>query len=152
MRGCGCAAKWGSAQFQLCSRTVCGTATVVMPHNLLLPAYARSLHEKLSNPSTAAAFIRNGIASDVAALIQWDKLRLVPGSFINEDRRHLEADLLFCAPFAENEVFLYLLLVQPVLQMVSSDFVGRKEDSATLLREGGRVFFPIPVLLVGCES
>ena len=81
-----------------------------MPHNLSLPAYARSLHEKLSNPSTAAAFIRNGIAADVAALIQWDKLRLVPGSFINEDRRHLEADLLFCAPFAENEVFLYLLL------------------------------------------
>ena len=43
-------------------------------------------------------------------------------------------------------------LVQPVLQMASSDFVGRKEDSAALLREGGRVFFPIPVLLVGCES
>jgi hypothetical protein len=31
-------------------------------------------------------------------------------------------------------------LVQPVLQMVSSDFVGRKEDSATLRREGDRSF------------
>ena len=81
-----------------------------MPHQSSLPAYAKSLHEKLSNPSTAAAFIRNGIGADVAALIQWDKLRLVPGSFVNEDWRHLEADLLFCAPFAENEVFLYLLL------------------------------------------
>ena len=43
------------------------------------------------------------------------------------------------------------VLVQPVLQMVSSDFAGGKEDAATLRREG-RVFFPIPVLLVGCES
>ncbi len=42
-------------------------------------------------------------------------------------------------------------LVQPVLQVVSSDFAGGKEDAATLRREG-RVFFPIPVLLVGCES
>ena len=42
------------------------------------------------------------------------------------------------------------VLVQPVLQMVSSDFAGGKEDAATLRREG-RVFFPIPVLLVGCE-
>jgi hypothetical protein len=86
------------------------TAPAVMPHKSSLPAYAKSLHKKLSDPRAAAAFIRNGIEADVAALIQWDKLRLVPGSFVNEDRRHLEADLLFCAPFAENEVFLYLLL------------------------------------------
>jgi hypothetical protein len=86
------------------------TVTAVMPHKSSLPAYAKSLHEKLSNPSEAAAFIRNGIEADVAALIQWDQLRLVPGTFINEDRRHVEADLLFSAPFAENEVFLYLLL------------------------------------------
>ena len=31
-------------------------------------------------------------------------------------------------------------LGQPVLQMVSSDFVGRKEDSATLRREGDGSF------------
>lgn len=31
-------------------------------------------------------------------------------------------------------------LVQPVLQMVSSDFVGRKEDSATLRSEGDGSF------------
>ena len=42
--------------------------------------------------------------------------------------------------------------VQPVLQMVSSDFVGRKEDTAALRSWRGRVFFPILVLLVRCES
>jgi hypothetical protein len=34
-----------------------------------------------------------------------------------------------------------MALMQPVLQMVSSDFVGRKEDSATI-RRGGTGLFP----------
>lgn len=107
----GCAAVPQHVQephFWFAGRLFCATAPAVMPHKSSLPAYARSLKEKLSNPSAAAAFIRNGFPADVGAMIRWDQLRLVPGTFTDESKGHQETDLLFAAPFAENEVFIYL--------------------------------------------
>jgi hypothetical protein len=78
------------------------------PHFKTMAADKKSLKERLTDPAAAAVFIRNGIPADLAAMIRWDQLRLVPGSFTDEKLKHLETDLLFAAPFAENEAFLYL--------------------------------------------
>ena len=90
------------------SRGLILTAIAANPHFKTMANDKKSLKERLTDPAAAAAFILNGIPADLAAMIRWDQLRLVPGSFTDEKRKHLETDLLFTAPFAENEAFLYL--------------------------------------------
>jgi hypothetical protein len=62
-------------------------------------------HDKLfkegfSDPANAAALLRQHLPAEVAALIQWDQLKLIPGSFLDDDLRHSHSDLLFSAPLA----------------------------------------------------
>jgi hypothetical protein len=64
-------------------------------------------HDKLfkegfSDPANAAALLRQHLPPEVAALIQWDQLQLIPGSFLDDDLRHSHTDLLFSAPLAAN--------------------------------------------------
>ena len=64
-------------------------------------------HDKLfkegfSDPANAAALLRQHLPAEVAALIQWDQLQLIPGSFLDDDLRHSHTDLLFSAPLAAN--------------------------------------------------
>ena len=96
-----------NAAFWNCGADVI-TVIAAIPHVKTMPDDKKSLKERLTDPAAAAAFIRNGIPADLAAMIRWDQLRLVPGSFTDEKLKHLETDLLFAAPFAENEAFLYL--------------------------------------------
>ena len=62
-------------------------------------------HDKLfkegfSDPANAAALLRQHLPPEVSALIQWDQLQLIPGSFLDDDLRHSHTDLLFSAPLA----------------------------------------------------
>ena len=71
-------------------------------------------HDKLfkatfSNPENAAAFLRHHLPPSVANSIQWTALEYHPGSFIDEQLRGSEADLLFRVKAQDAEVFLYLL-------------------------------------------
>lgn len=61
-------------------------------------------HDKLfklgfSHPGDAAAFLRWRLAPALADSVDWDALRLEPGSFIDSQFRNSESDLLFSAPF-----------------------------------------------------
>lgn len=61
-------------------------------------------HDKLfkagfSDPANAAAFLRWRLPAELAEGIDWDSLRLEPGSFIDSRFRHSQSDLLFSAPF-----------------------------------------------------
>lgn len=71
-------------------------------------------HDKLfkagfSDPVNAAGFLREEIPASIAGRIDWDQLRLEPGSFVDSHYRHTESDLLFSAPLADSECLLYLL-------------------------------------------
>jgi predicted transposase YdaD len=74
-------------------------------------------HDKLfkegfSDPANAAALLRQHLPAEVSALIQWDQLKLIPGSFLDDDLRHSHSDLLFSAPLAadpESSVCVHLL-------------------------------------------
>ena len=61
------------------------------------------------DPGNAAAFLCRVIPPAVAEKIQWEQLRLQPGSFIDSHYRQSESDLLFSAPFAGKQCFVYLL-------------------------------------------
>ena len=63
----------------------------------------------LSDPINAGAFLKNEIPEAVATLIDWSRLRLEPGSFVDSHFRSSQSDLLFSAPLADRECFIYLL-------------------------------------------
>lgn len=71
-------------------------------------------HDKLfkagfSNPANAAAFLRWEVPSALSEQINWNNLRLEPGSFVDSHFRHTESDLLFSTSIADSECLLYLL-------------------------------------------
>jgi predicted transposase/invertase (TIGR01784 family) len=71
-------------------------------------------HDKLfkaafSNPETAAAFLRSHLPSSLSNSIGWSSLEFLPGSFIDEQLRGSEADLLFRVKSKEDDLFLYVL-------------------------------------------
>ena len=71
-------------------------------------------HDKLfkagfSDPSTAAAFLQSQLSPAIVSRIDWLRLQLQPGSFIDSQFRASESDLLFSAPLAGRPSLLYLL-------------------------------------------
>ena len=62
-----------------------------------------------SDPVNTAAFLRKELAPAIAQTIDWEKLQLIPGSFIDSQFRKSETDLLFSAPIQEADCFFYLL-------------------------------------------
>jgi predicted transposase YdaD len=71
-------------------------------------------HDKLfratfSDPGNAAAFLRHHLEGPLPALVDWNSLALVPGSFIDSRMKGSEADLLFCAQIGGAAALLYIL-------------------------------------------
>ena len=65
----------------------------------------------------AASFFRENLSATLASAIRWDELKLLGGSFVDEQLRQTETDLLYQVPLhdttqgadAERSLFLYLL-------------------------------------------
>jgi predicted transposase YdaD len=76
-------------------------------------------HDKLfklgfSDPATAAALLREQFSARISEAVDWDKLELLPGSFIDPRFRAHESDLLFAAPLAGSVARFYLLFEDAV--------------------------------------
>ncbi len=71
-------------------------------------------HDKLfksafGDPATAAGFLRWEIPAALSSAIDWDHLRLEPGSFVDSHYRHSESDLLFSSTLGASDCLVYLL-------------------------------------------
>ncbi len=53
-----------------------------------------------SDPETAAGFLNAYLPEKIATAVDWPKLQLQPGTFIDSRYRKHESDLLFSAPLA----------------------------------------------------
>ena len=62
-----------------------------------------------SDPATAAGFLRAYLPERIAGAVDWAALQLEPVSFIDSQFRQHESDLLFSAPLAGHESYLYCL-------------------------------------------
>ncbi len=62
-----------------------------------------------SEPATAAAFLRHELPAPIAGRVDWESMKLVPGSFIDSHFRKSETDLLFTAPVTSTPCYFYLL-------------------------------------------
>jgi len=120
-------------------------------------------HDKLfklgfSNPTDAAAFLRWRLAPALVEAVDWDRLRLEPGTFIDSQFRASESDLLFSAPFCgsrsdEQGCLFYFLLEHystlpqfPGLQLLR--YMLRIWDERVAAgRKGGRVPAKLPPIV-----
>ena len=62
-----------------------------------------------SDPETAAGFLNAYLPEEIATAVDWPKLQLQPGTFIDSRYRKHESDLLFSAPLAGHEAHFYFL-------------------------------------------
>ena len=63
-----------------------------------------------SHPEHAASLLRSILAPELAAAIDWDRLALLPGTFVDEELRTRQADLLFTAPMHGVTTLIHLLI------------------------------------------
>jgi len=78
------------------------------------PEFLHQPHDKLfrtafSNPETAAAFLRAYLDSELAALTDWSTLKTESGSYVDEQMRAFEVDLLFTAKVHGEDAHFYFL-------------------------------------------
>ena len=94
------------------SRRGCGffrRARVSMPDDPLHHPHDKLFRSTFSEPRNAAAFLRHHLGGPLPALVDWDSLSLLPGSFIDSRMAGSEADLLFSAKIGGSEALLYIL-------------------------------------------
>ena len=75
------------------------------PHDLMVRAV-------LSDLAEATSFLQRHLPQEVSQALNWSTLKLVEGSFVDEDLRRSEADVLYGVErvSGEDSVWLYLLL------------------------------------------
>ena len=76
---------------------------VHQPHDSLF----RSTFARVEN---TAALLSALLPPPTVGLIDWSGLRLLPGSFVDSHLRSFQTDLLFSAPVAGQDLFIYVLL------------------------------------------
>jgi hypothetical protein len=60
-------------------------------------------------PANTAALLRAEFPPAVAALVDWDRIQLLPGSFVDSQYRRSHTDLLFSAPISGRSGLIYVL-------------------------------------------
>lgn len=80
-----------------------------MPDEPLHHPHDKLFKSAFGDPVNAAGFLRWEIPAALSSAIDWERLRLEPGSFVDSHYRHSESDLLFIAPSGASECLVYLL-------------------------------------------
>ena len=85
------------------------SARVSMPDDPLHQPHDKLFRATFSDPRNAAAFLRHHLGGPLPALVDWDSLSLLPGSFIDSRMKGSEADLLFSARIGGSDALFYIL-------------------------------------------
>jgi predicted transposase YdaD len=80
-----------------------------MPDDPLHQPHDKLFRSTFSDPRNAAAFLRHHLGGPLPALVDWDSLSLLPGSFIDSQMKGSEADLLFSAKIGGSNALFYIL-------------------------------------------
>jgi predicted transposase YdaD len=80
-----------------------------MPDEPLHQPHDKLFRATFSDPRNAAAFLRHHLGGALPALVDWDSLSLLPGSFIDSRMAGSEADLLFSAKIGGSDALFYIL-------------------------------------------
>lgn len=72
------------------------------PHDALFKAF-------FSEPAHAVDVLRSALSAEAAACIDWSSLELASGSYVDEELRERQSDLLFRARTSDGDVLLHVL-------------------------------------------
>ncbi len=118
------------------------------------PEPIASRHDKLfgttfSVPANAAAFLRAQLPAEVSTAIDWARLKMLPGTFVDSQFRRSQTDLLFSAPVCGKEGLIYLLFEHQstpdaMLPLRLLRYITRIWERAAKERPAGA---PLPVVL-----
>ena len=82
---------------------------VFMPDESLHQPHDKLFRATFSDPRNAAAFLLHHLGDPFPALVDWESLALLPGTFIDSRMAGSEADLLFSAKIAGSDALFYIL-------------------------------------------
>ena len=80
-----------------------------MPDESLHQPHDKLFRSTFSEPRNAAAFLRHHLGGGAASCMDWASLALLPGSFINDQMKGFEADLLFSVKVGPSDALVYIL-------------------------------------------
>jgi hypothetical protein len=80
-----------------------------MPDEPLHQPHDKLFKSTFGDPANAAAFLRGQISSGISARLDWERLRLEPGSFVDSQFRSSESDLLFSSSLEGTDCLIYVL-------------------------------------------
>jgi predicted transposase YdaD len=80
-----------------------------MPDESLHQPHDKLFRATFSDPRNAAAFLRHHLGGPLPALVDWDSLALLSGSFIDPQMAGSEANLLFSAKIGGSDALFYIL-------------------------------------------
>lgn len=114
-------------------------------------------HDKLfkqsfGDPVNAAGFLRHHLPEAIASAIDWDRLALEPGSFVDSHFRQHESDLLFSARLGGTDCLVYLLFEHqvnedPKIALRLLRYMVRIWESCLKSRPGHALPLILPVVL-----
>lgn len=85
-----------------------------MPDDPIHQPHDKLFKQSFGDPVNAAGFLRHHLPSAIAEAIDWERLALQPGSFVDSHFRQHESDLLFSASIGEGDCLVYLLFEHQV--------------------------------------
>jgi len=86
-----------------------GFGVMAMPEDPIHHPHDKLFKVGFGDPETAAGFLREELPASVAEAIDWRRLHLEPGSFIDSHLRSHSSDLLFSAPMGNADCLVYIL-------------------------------------------
>jgi len=77
---------------------------IPQPHDAMVRAV-------LSDLSEASSFLQRYVPEELSRTLNWSTLRLYPGSFVDEDLRRSQTDVLYEVERVENDASLWLYIL-----------------------------------------
>src|SRR6266478_4303876 len=93
------------------------------PHNLMVRAV-------LSDLAEATSFLQQHLPQEVSQALNWSTLRLLEGSFVDEDLRASEADFLYQIEHVSGEDSVWLYVLEAVRKLMSNKSIPYKSLKA----------------------
>lgn len=81
----------------------------MMPDNAPHQPHDKLFKSSFSDPAAAVGFLKTQVPPSLAARLDWGSLRVEAGSFIDDELRGTESDLLYRVGIQEERAYLYLL-------------------------------------------
>ena len=128
-----------------------------MPDDPIHQPHDKLFKQGFGDPVNAAGFLRHQLPDAIAESIDWERLALQPGSFVDSHFRQHESDLLFSATIGGGDCLVYLLFEHqvsedPLIALRLLRYMVRIWESWIKEKPGKTLPVIVPVVLAQNET